>query len=46
MNIIIPKTNVKFPKLPSALPIMVINKFNVGQDLANLKTLNCESEDF
>ncbi len=41
MNIIIAKTNVKFPRSPTVLPIIEMSKFRVGQDFANLKTLNC-----
>lgn len=44
MKIIIPKTKVKFPKAPTVLPMMEMSKFKVGQDLANLKTLNCKRE--
>lgn len=40
MNIMIPKTKVKFPKAPTVLPMMEMSKFNVGQDFANLKTLS------
>lgn len=44
MNIMIPKTKVKFPKAPTVLPMMEMSKFNVGQDFANLKTLSCKRE--
>jgi hypothetical protein len=40
INIIITRTNVKFPKAPIVLPIIDISRFNVDQDLANLKTRN------
>jgi hypothetical protein len=40
INIIITRTNVKFPRAPIVLPIIDINRFNVGQDFANLKTRN------
>ncbi len=40
INIIITRTNVKFPKAPIDLPIIEIRRFNVCQDLANLNTRN------
>ncbi len=40
INIIITRTNVKFPNAPIVLPIIDISRFNVDQDLANLKTRN------
>ncbi len=40
INIIITRTNVKFPNAPIVLPIIDIKRFNVGQDLANLNTRN------
>lgn len=42
MKIMIPNTNVKFPKAPTVLPMMEMSKFKVGQDFANLKTLSCK----
>lgn len=42
---IIHKTNVKLPRAPTVRPIIDINKFNVGQDFANLNTLNCEKKE-
>lgn len=43
MKIIIHNTKVKLPKAPIVRPMIEINKFNVGQDLANLNTLSCET---
>ncbi len=40
INIIITRTNVKFPNAPIVLPIIDIKRFNVGQDFANLNTRN------
>ena len=40
INIIIIRTNVKFPKASIDLPIIDIKRFNVCQDLANLHTRN------
>lgn len=40
MKIIMTTTNVKFPRAPIVLPIIDIKRFNVDQDLANLKTRN------
>ena len=40
MNIIITRTNVKFPRAPIVFPIIDIKRFNVGQDFANLNTRN------
>jgi hypothetical protein len=40
INIIITRTNVKFPKAPNDLPIIKIRRFNVCQDFANLSTRN------
>ncbi len=40
INIIMARTNVKFPRAPIVLPIIDIRRFNVDQDLANLKTRN------
>ena len=40
INIIMTRTNVKFPKAPIVLPIIDIKRFNVGHDLANLNTRN------
>lgn len=34
----IPNTNVRLPISPTVLPIIDINRFNVGHDLANLNT--------
>lgn len=41
INIMMHSTNVRLPKAPIVLPMIEINKFNVGQDFANLKTLSC-----
>lgn len=38
IKMIIPKTKVKFPRSPTVLPMIEINKLSVGHDLANLKT--------
>lgn len=38
-------TNVKLPSAPTVRPIIEINKFNVGHDLANLNTRNYEQND-
>ena len=35
------KTNVRFPKAPMVLAIMLISILRVGQDLASLKTRSC-----
>lgn len=35
-------TKVKLPKAPIVRPIIEINKFNVGHDLANLNTRSYE----
>ncbi len=40
MNIIMTRTNVKFPKAPIVLPIIDIKRLSVGHDLANLNTRN------
>lgn len=40
MKIIMANTNVKLPKSPTVLPMIEMSKFNVGHDLASLKTLN------
>ncbi len=40
MNIIMTRTNVKFPKAPIVLPIIDIRRLSVGHDLANLNTRN------
>ena len=42
IKMIIHSTKVKFPRAPIVLPMMEMSKFNVGQDLASLKTRNCE----
>ena len=44
MKIMMHKTRVRLPKAPTVLPMIEINKFKVGQDLANLKTRNCRGE--
>lgn len=38
MKMIIHKTNVRLPNAPIVRPIIEINRFNVGHDLANLNT--------
>ncbi len=40
INMIIPRTNIKYPKAPIDWPIIEIRRLNVGQDLANLNTRN------
>lgn len=40
MKMIIHNTNVRLPKAPIVLPMMEISRFSVGQDFANLNTLN------
>ena len=42
----IPRTNVKFPKAPRVLPIIVIKRFSVGHDFASLKTLSLSKINF
>lgn len=34
-------TSVRFPKAPTEFPMILINVFSVGHDLASLKTLSC-----
>ena len=41
MNTMMAKTNVRFPKAPMVLAIMLISILRVGQDLASLKTRSC-----
>ena len=38
MKMIMQRTNVKLPNAPIVRPIIEISKFNVGHDLASLKT--------
>ena len=38
MKTMIAKTIVKLPKAPKVRPIIPMRRFNVGQDLASLKT--------
>jgi hypothetical protein len=44
MNIIMTRTNVKFPNAPMVLPIIDIKRLSVGHDLANLNTRNLNFE--
>ena len=40
MKIMMANTKVRLPRSPTALPMIDIRRLSVGQDLANLNTLN------
>lgn len=39
------RTKQRLPSAPIVLPIMLISRFSVGQDFANLKTRSCKGRD-
>src|SRR6218665_4152137 len=44
MKMMIARTKQRLPRAPIVRPIIPINKFNVGHDLASLKTRNYETQ--
>lgn len=46
MKIMMHNTNVRLPRAPTVLPMIEINRFNVGHDFASLNTLNWKQKDY